>query len=283
MSVTASRPIDLRPLFPEERAIFLTLLAVLTADEWHLPTVCTGWTVHDLAVHLLGIDVQILSGGRDGYGGPPNQPPPGDLNDWDTLVAFIDGRNAAWVEAMRRVSPRLTRELLTFTGDLVTAYLATIDMDAPAIPVSWAGPDPAPTWLHIAREYTERWVHHQQIRDATNRPGFTAPRFFAPVLDAFARALPHTLCQTLAPTGTLVRLTITGPAGNTWTALRAADHWHLTDDHTSPAAAAVTLDQDLAWRLFTKGLDAESAPSGIQINGDHSLATPVARMVTIMA
>ena len=44
----AARPTDLRPLFPEERAAFLTLLAELSADESHLPTVCTGWTVHDL-------------------------------------------------------------------------------------------------------------------------------------------------------------------------------------------------------------------------------------------
>src|SRR5215213_9390934 len=110
MSIAASHRIDVRHLFPEERVSFLTLLVDLTEDEWHLPTVCTGWSVHDVAVHLLGIDVQMLSGGRDGFAGPPNQHPPGDLSDWDTLVAFIDDRNAAWVEAARRLSPRLTRE-----------------------------------------------------------------------------------------------------------------------------------------------------------------------------
>lgn len=26
-------------------------------------------------------------------------------------------------------------------------------------------------WLDAAREYTEFWVHQQQIRDATGRPG----------------------------------------------------------------------------------------------------------------
>lgn len=283
MSVATSHPIDVRHLFPAERMEFLSLLADLTGAEWHLPTVCTGWTVHDVVVHLLGIDVQILSGGRDRFGGPPNQAPAGDLSDWDTLVAFIDGRNAAWVDAARRISPRLVREFLAFTGDLVTAYLATVDMDAPTIPVSWAGPEPAPTWLHIAREYTERWVHHQQVRDATNRPGFTDPRFFAPVLDIFARALPHTLRETAAQPGTLVRLVVAGPAGGTWTAARGTDRWHLLGDDTAPTAATVTIDQDLAWRLFTKGVDPKDAAQQIHITGDPSLAGPVCEMVTIMA
>jgi len=283
MSVAASHRIDVRHLFPEERAAFLALLTDLTNEDWHRPTVCTGWSVHDLAVHLLGIDVQLLSGGRDGFGGPPNQAPADDLSDWDTLVAFIDGRNAAWVDATRRVSPRLVREFLAFTGELVSTYLATIDMDAPTIPVSWLSPEPAPTWLHIAREYTERWVHHQQIRDAAGRPGFTEPRFFAPVLAAFARALPHALRGTLAPPGTIVRLVITGPAGGTWTTLRDHDRWQLADDYTTPAAATVTLDQDLAWRLFTKGVDPAVAEGAIQIDGNRALAAPVAHMVTIMA
>jgi hypothetical protein len=37
-------------------------------------------------------------------------------------------------------------------------------------PVTWAGPEPAPIWLDIAREYTERWLHQAQVRDATRNP-----------------------------------------------------------------------------------------------------------------
>lgn len=281
--MSAPGPIDVRHLFPDERAALLALLAELTDHEWHRPTVCTGWTVHDVVVHLLGIDVQLLSGGRDGFSGPPHQAPAGDLSDWDTLVAFINGRNASWVDATRRISPRLARELLTFTGELVSAHLSAIDMDALGIPVSWAGPEPAPTWLHVAREYTERWVHHQQIRDAVGRPGFTEPRFFAPVLDAFARALPHTLRDTSAPPGTLVRLIITGEAGGTWTAVRDTDRWQLNGDHTARASATVTIDQDLAWRLFTKGADPTQAKPKIDVAGHPVLAAPVVGMVTIMA
>lgn len=236
-------PIDTRHLFLEERAALLALLAGLADEEWHRPTVCTGWTVHDLVLYLLAVDVQNLSAGRDRFIGPPDQPPPDDLSDWDTLVAYINGRNVSWVEATRRISPRLARELLHLTGELMDAFLATVDLDTAGIPVSWVGPDPAPAWLHCAREYTERWVHQQQIRDAVGRPGFTEPRSFAPVLDAFARALPHALRAATAPPGTAVRLIVTGAAGGTWTTVREGERWTLDDDHTRPAAATVTGDR----------------------------------------
>jgi uncharacterized protein (TIGR03083 family) len=275
--------IDARELVPEERAALLELLAELTDAEWFRPTVCTGWTVHDVVSHLLGVDVQFLSGGRDRFGGPPGTAPTGDLTDWATLVAFINGRNAGWVEATRRISPRLLRELLAFTGEAIAAYLPTVDLEAIGVPVSWADPGPAPAWLHIAREYTERWTHQQHIRDAVGKPGFTDRRHFAPVLDAFARALPHTLRVTPAAPGTRVRLVITGAAGGRWTAVRGDERWALDDDHAAPVAATVTIDQGVAWRLFTKGLASDEADRFVAVAGDRALAAPMVRMVTIIA
>ena len=46
--------------------------------------------------------------------------------------------------------------------------------------VIWAGSDPAPMWLRVAREYTERWHHQQQIREALGRAFLTEPQWFAP-------------------------------------------------------------------------------------------------------
>ena len=92
--------------------------------------------------------------------------------------------------------------------------------------MSWAGPGAAPVWLDLAREYSERWHHQQQIRDAASRPGLYDERLFAPVLDAFVRALPHTFRSADAPLGTTVQLIIEGPGGNQW-CLRKAAAWEL--------------------------------------------------------
>jgi hypothetical protein len=86
-------------------------------------------------------------------------------------VAFLDRLNQTWVEATRRISPRLLCELVAFTGEAAWRYLASLDPLALEGRVSWVGPDPVPNWLDVAREYTERWTHQQQIRDAVGMPG----------------------------------------------------------------------------------------------------------------
>ena len=43
------------------------------------------------------------------------------------------------------------------------------------------------------------------------------------------------------------------------------------------------MDQDTAWRLFTKGISPETAQTGIQLEGEAALGTPILQMVSIMA
>ena len=99
-------PIDVLPLFPDERAALLELLEALTAEEWHAPTVCPGWSVKDIAAHLLADDVGRLSRGRDGFANPTFAEGL-DVSAWAGLLAAIDRQNDEWVRAMRRVSPPL--------------------------------------------------------------------------------------------------------------------------------------------------------------------------------
>jgi uncharacterized protein (TIGR03083 family) len=276
-------PIDVVDLFPGERAALLDLLAGLGEAEWRAATACPGWSAKDVALHLLGDDVGRLSGGRDGFPNPAFGGPDLDLGSWGGLVAAIDRQNAAWVEATRRISPRLLIELLGATGEATAAYFRGLNPAAIGAPVDWAGPEPAPVWLDVAREYTERWVHQQHIRDAAGRPGLTERRWLAPVLDTFACALPRALRDAAAPVGAAVRLVVTGEAGGEWQATRSADGWRLVSPTAEPAAATVTLDQDLAWRLFTRGIDPVRATPLARIEGDLGLAARVLRMVAILA
>jgi uncharacterized protein (TIGR03083 family) len=273
--------IDVRDLFPAERQALLQLLSGLTDDQWATPTVCPGWTVKDVALHVLGVDLGNLSVQRDGFIDASTAGPRGD--EWEALVAFVADLNETWVRAARRLSPRLLCELLAVTGEMIAAYVGTLDLLATGHPVSWAGPYPAPVWLHVAREYTERWVHQQQIRDALALPGFDDPQYIAPVLAAFVHALPHTLRHSGAAPGTRVRLTISGPAGGSWVALRTENRWALGQDDEGPATATVMVDQDLAWRLFTKAVTPADALPRVRIEGDRSLGAMVLNIVSIIA
>ncbi len=272
-------PVLTAHLFPDERAALLNLLASLTAAEWAAPAL-PGWSVHDVALHLLGGDLGILSARRDGWREPMGDA--GDLSQWDALVAFINRRNDGWVTGTRRISPPLLVEFLRLTGVGIAAHFAALDPYATGAVVRWAGPEPAPVWLDTAREYTERWTHQQHIRDATSRPGFKERRVFAPVLDAFARALPHTLRDMPAPHGTNVRLTITGDGGGEWFAVRGADVWTLYASADTPPVAAVTIPDETAWRLFTGGLSENEAMPQIRREGNAALANTMVRMVSMI-
>jgi hypothetical protein len=155
-------------------------------------------------------------------------------------------------------------------------------------PVSWAGPEAAPVWLDIAREYSERWLHQAQIRDAVKSPPLTEPRLFLPLLDTLVRALPHTFRETDASEGTHVRLDVTGvgAAGSApvhWSLVRDAGRWALFDACPVEPAAVVRMDGDTAWRLFTKGISKEAALARVRIEGNRALGEKVLDTVSIIA
>lgn len=276
-------PVAVLDLFPEERRHLLDLLGGLAEEEWAAPTVCPDWSVKDVALHLLGADLAKLARCRDGFVDPSFAPPGADLTDWTTLVGALDAWNEQWVRATRRLSPRVLCDLLEMTGPAMYDYFVGLDLTALGETVSWAGPEPVPTWLDVAREYTERWTHQQQIREALGRPGLTERRFFAPVLATFVHALPHTLRSVAAAEGARLRLRIIGDSGGAWQAVRVAGRWQLCRDEPASVDATLPLDQDLAWRLFTRGISAAQARPSVSLDGDQRLATAALEMVTIIA
>ena len=54
-------PVLVAPLFPELLSELLEVLSSLTLEEWENPTSCPGWTVQDIASHLLDVEVGQLS------------------------------------------------------------------------------------------------------------------------------------------------------------------------------------------------------------------------------
>jgi uncharacterized protein (TIGR03083 family) len=272
------QPILVTELFPELRGHLLELLEGLSPAEWNLPTAARLWNVKDIALHLLGGDIGILSRKRDTFA-----PAGSSIEGFQELVAFINGLNQTWLSASRRMSTRVLCDLLAHTGPQADAYFSSLDPFAQGDSVTWVGAEPAPVWLDIAREYTERWHHQQQIRDATSRPGLYMPRLFAPVLDAFVRALPRTFDQVSAPEGTSVQLSIEGPAGGVWYVRKTPGKWELLIGPAESAAAEVTLSSKDAWKVFTRGLSESEARKRARIRGQESLAATLLRTVSVIA
>ncbi|MBZ5527679.1 MAG: maleylpyruvate isomerase N-terminal domain-containing protein [Acidobacteriia bacterium] len=273
-------------LYPRIETHLIKLLRSVSPEDWLRPTLCPGWSVKDIAAHLLDTNLRRLSMCRDGFFGET----PENADSYDGLVRFLDRLNADWVRAARRISPRALTDWMEITSVEVGNFFAALDPFAKApFPVAWAGESESLNWFDIAREYTERWHHQQQIRLAVAQPGTPATteimtrELYHPVLDTFLRALPRTYAQTDAPEAAAVKITVSGEAGGVWFLLRHTGAWRLTK--TAPAAPAtteVTIPQNLAWRLFTNSFPAEARAS-VQTHGDARLAAPLFQAVAVMA
>lgn len=267
-------PIDVLPLFAREEQALLDVLTGLDAEQWATPTVCAGWTVHDLAAHILGDKLGRLSRDRDDY--RALAPREGEL-----FPKFIDRINDEWVVACRRLSPEVLFAMLVDSTSQIAEMWGRADLDALGEPVSWAGEEPAPVWLDAAREYTEFWVHQQQIRAAVGARPLDEPEFRGPVVDTFLRALPYTLRDVEARTGRQVAYTVTGSGGGKWTAQRTPDGWAI--DRAAPTSrsplASVTTDADTLWRLCTRN---PVARDRITVKGDENVCATLLTMTSII-
>ncbi|MEU9867016.1 maleylpyruvate isomerase family mycothiol-dependent enzyme [Actinomadura sp. NPDC048021] len=269
--------VDVRPLFPRERQALLDLLRTLSPADWAAPTVCPGWDVHDVVAHVLNDYMRRLSGSRDGYGGAVF------AND-ETLPSYLARTNEEFVRASRQLSPRLLIELLDHLGPRLDAVWAAQDLQAAAdLNVSWAATDiDSPAWLDIGRDFTEFWVHQQQVRDAVSVPGAEEPDLMAPVLDIFARGLPHALRMHDRPEGHTAHLEVLGPAGGRWGAVRQDGRWQMTQPQGEPTAH-VAMDQDTFWRLATRGITVEQARQRSTVSGDAELTKAVTALLAVVA
>ena len=275
-------PIVTLPLFPVLDQKLLALLRSLSPADWQRPTLARQWTVKDIAAHLLDGNLRTLSMLRDGYFG---ETPPDDPTSYAGLVSYLNRLNADWVRAARRLSPAVLVELLAQTGADYTACLASLDPLAPAAwPVGWAGETESLNWFHIARDYTEKWHHQQQMHVAVGGPGLLTPELFGPFAETCLRGLPHAYRHVAAPTGTVVQVRISSAAGGVWQLVKTATAWHLQPpDATAAPAAEVELSPETAWPLFTKGLGPAEARTRARLTGNEQLGEAALHLLAVMA
>jgi hypothetical protein len=274
-------PIYTTDLFPVLHTELLTLLRQLEPEEWLKPTSAAPWSVKDMAAHLLDTDMRRLSAQRDGFIPLATEPPPATYRD---LVSLLNRLNAEWVRAAQRLSPQLLIELLALIGPQVHHLFQTLDPLASArVSVAWAGETASAHWFDIAREYTEKWHHQQHIREAVGAPLLTARRWLYPALDTFMRGLPYTYREIGAAEGTHLVVSIQGNASGDWTLSRYNQRWQLYQGAVADPHARVQLDQDIAWRLFTKGMTPAEARRHLVIEGDEPLGAQLLSLLAIMA
>ena len=117
---------------------------------------------------------------------------------------------------------------------------------------------------------------------AVNRPGIMTREFYYPVLDTFMRALPFAYRKVQARAGTLAEFRISGECGGTWFLFRKNGAWALTAAPLGEISSETTIPQEIAWRIFTKGIKREEAEPQVRVTGNAEISLHILGMISIV-
>ena len=205
--------INVLHVFPELNAGLIKLLNEIAPEDWENETCLKGRSVKDLVSHLVDTSLRRLAIDRDGYFSTVPE-----INSHQDLVSFIQTQNNDWFVATKRLSPKILISLLQSSGEELTNFLMTLDPHGKALfPVDWAGESESENWFDIAREYTEKWHHQMQIRDAIGIEGeLYEKKYFKPIIESFLKAIPNAYSKLNKSDFTLT-IEITGDCGGIYT------------------------------------------------------------------
>jgi hypothetical protein len=217
---------------------------------------------------------------RDQHTVKPSSPPVG----YGELVTYLNEINREWVTAMRRLSTRLLFDWLEDTHEDYVQCLEKLNpLEETIYAVSWAGQKASPNWFHIAREYTEKWHHQQQIRDAVDKPGILTAQFYPLVLETFMKAIPYRYRNVETKEGATIEIVIPSDAGGRWIFGYENKRWNPLEPGKGNHDAVITFPAEISWKLFTKAISADQARKFVLVDGDSQLAEPLLNMITVMA
>jgi hypothetical protein len=227
---------------------------------------------------MLDVDLRNLSFGRDGHASARPASP-----SFADITVLINDLNAGGVGYAKRLSSEVLTDLLEVTGRWVSDHVLSLPQhDRAYISVLWAGEEVSENWMDTGREYTERWHHQMQIRDAVGVKGLLEARWMFPLLDLSVRSFPRAYEQHPGDIGTAIAFEVTGDEAWTWTLLRERSGWKVHRGGDGRSGATIRTDADSAWKLLYNALSNDAAKQRIAIDGDRMLAAPLLAARSVM-
>lgn len=250
----------------EEWDALAELLDGLGEKEWLTLTALPGWTVKDVAAHVVGTELTLT--GR-------SSPPLGDeVRALSHIRNDIGAINEAWVESLRPlpgtdVLSQLREATAGRREELAAMTQEGFDAD------SWtpAGPGSYGRFMQI-RVY-DCWIHEQDIRAALGRPGHESGPCAEQSLDEVARALGYIVGKKAgAPQGSSVTIEVTGPTRRRLNVL-VEGRAQVVPVLEGEATAAVEIPFPRFMAMASGRVDADPNGAGVVLRGDTELAARV--------
>ncbi|WP_431683956.1 maleylpyruvate isomerase family mycothiol-dependent enzyme [Kitasatospora sp. KL5] len=252
------------------------LLAPLPTDSWNRPTDCPGWSVRDIASHIIAVESELLGDPR------PIHSLPRDLRHVTTEFARyvelpVDKRRC---HTPVEITSELEYTVIRRMRALRNARHQPHDLVRwPAGPLSREIP-----YVELLRNRAfDVWVHEQDLRRALRVPGNLDSPGAAVTRDYLVQGLPKVVAKLAgAPAGTTVVFDVAGPLEFLRT-VRVDASGHGTVDTSVGLAPDVQfhLDWETYLRLACGRIRPETAAAAIRVDGDTELAARILAHFTL--
>lgn len=259
-------------LLSEEWEAIAQLGASLNDKDWVLPSECPGWTVKDLVSHMIGTERSLM-----GEPAPPEAPGAEHVHN------PVGAANEAWVAARRQVP---AHEVLAEFSDVTGRRLEQLSR-LPAERWDEVGPSPVgqvPYREFMAVRAMDCWIHEQDMRIATGRPGHMDGPVAELALRRIASAMPYVVARkAAAPDGSNVRWELLkSPIAQVGVLVR--DGRGVSQDEVPDPTAEIQMDAELFWRLGCGRVTGDAALDAgiVGLRGDLDLAARVVRNMAFM-
>ena len=260
----ASRLADLVETWHAEITAFVALARELPEGEWDLPTDLAGWSVKDNVAHTAHLEA-VLAGAPEETIEVPE-------------AAHVTGLMSRYTEQgvlARRGRPvaDLADEIESSAAKRYAELLAHPPTDAKAAPPTTPGGVPWDFGTLLGNRPLDVWMHGQDIRRATGRPGGYDTAAARHTIGTFGRALPMVVGKRVAPpVGTTVRLDVP-EAGRCWTVVVGDDGRAALIDPVEQPTALITLAAEdfVVLAGGRRGVEATSP----KLEGDLGIGTAV--------
>ncbi len=195
-------------LWQRAAADLVALARSIPEDEWDLPTDCAGWSVKDHVAHTAHLEA-VLAGAPEETLHVDEAPHLRGLMSYYTEQGVLARRG----RDMESLVVEIEQSAATRYAELQADPPSDGDAPAPRSPggVGWS------VRTLLSNRPFDIWMHEQDIRRATGRPGGYDSPAAAHVISTLGRALPMVVGKRLSPPpGTTVRVQVPD-AGEEWT------------------------------------------------------------------
>jgi uncharacterized protein (TIGR03083 family) len=173
---------------------FDRLIDDLTPEQWATPSLCEGWAVRDVVIHLGAIEY-LLSG--EAPGSMTDSVPFAKAGEWMNRVGDLD--DAALLAAYREVIDTRRAEVAALTPE-----------DLAVLSMTPVGPGTVGRFVDI--RVFDYWVHEQDVRIPLGIPGHEDGPAAELAIDEIQGSLPYIIGKKVGlPDGMGITIEVTGP------------------------------------------------------------------------